>query len=479
MVWNNNRSGSVSGPAYVSVQVEQDDGTEVEFVPDILHPSSDLTVQMAGRDSEFGTIQSGYADLTLRNLDGTYTPGVVAAPVALAQDMPLTVRETVGRRTFDLFNGALGQPEAAFGNLPNNAGDKVTVTAIDWTGQQQQGRTFISNLAEWIILHGGNILQGYWPMTETAKPFLPAVNVSSSPTAFVGISGLPAVSVGGDTYVTAATTTMPIGEDAKIATVGGPLGSTGLPAHMYRLGVAYPTTSLQIGTGEVFTIVAWRAPVIFTGSATELLYVQLGEFPSNFADAISLSSDINGHLTLATAAGSLSGTISTCGLKPGVYPVAIRWGFNPPVFEAWINRTRYVGSLSGSGPTGGYFFSADSGTQNSQGGFGHLQIYAGDPNAWTFADYLAQIDHATSALTGGLRWQRTDERLRSLARYAGLADSQLHYDRGVAYMPRASLAGTTWQQQSQLAVDTEQGRVFIDGAGRQVFHNRVTTKYDF
>jgi hypothetical protein len=161
-----------------------------------------------------------------------------------------------------------------------------------------------------------------------------------------------------------------------------------------------------------------------------------------------------------------------------VYPVAIRFGFSPNVFEMWIDRTRYVGSLSGSPPTSFSLKDATSGLYGWQGGWGQLQIYIGDASDFTFSDYLAQIDHATNGLTGGLRWQRTDERIRQLLRYAGLADSQMNLDHGVAYMPRASLAGTTLQSQLDLAVATEQGRLFVAGDGTVQFHNRITTRYN-
>lgn len=477
-VWDN--SDGNGGRALVRVRTQTAAGTVADLTEAVLHPGADITVEMPGRQTESEQTQPGYVDLVINNESGDYTPGVSSAPVALTQGMPLWWTETIGRRSFNLFTGALAQPTATFQNLGNGVGDRVAVTANDWMGQQADGgRTFISNLAEWIIYHGGSTLAGYWPMVETGKPFQPVVNTATSPSVSDNPMGLSERPLGGDVSITAASTVMPLGEDARIPTIGGPLDSAGQPAYLYYLGVSYPSPTLTIAAGQVLTCVAWVKPTLFTGLVQELLQAEITESPSGIINALYIDKAAGGGLSLTMTGGGLSGTITGGSMKSDhVYPVAIRFGFTPNVFEMWIDRTRYVGSLAGSPPTSYSLRDATSGLYGWQGGWGHLQVYVGAEADFTFTDYLVQIEHATSGLTGGLRWQRTDERIRTLAKYAGLTDAQLDLEQGAAWMPRATLAGSTFITEAQAAVDTEQGRLLMTGDGNLRFDNRSTTRYN-
>lgn len=185
-------------------------------------------------------------------------------------------------------------------------------------------------------------------------------------------------------------------------------------------------------------------------------------------------------MVLEASGGALTGTITGKGLETGVgaYPIAFRHGTTASVFELWLGKKRFTGSLTGSPPASGYSFgSACSGAFWFQGSWGHLQLYVGAEADYTFTDYLAQIEHVTSALTGGYARQRTDERIRTVARYAGLTDAQLDLDRGVAYMTRAALAGRTFTDLRDEAVATEQGRCLTSGDGNLRFHSRSRTRY--
>lgn len=484
-IWHNVSTGTDQGggPALASCLVTLADGTEVDVATSVLHEAGGLQIQGGGRQTELQSSEPASVAVAVDNASGDHTPGRAAAAAPLNLGSQIRYRETVGRRTFDLFAGALEQPVAMMGMLPNGAGDLVQATAIDWIGQQRNARKFISNLAEWVIYNGGDTLAGYWPMTETSKPFLPAVDTANAPAVSYDIFASSLQPVAGGTAITAASTDMPLGEDASIPTIGGSLDSTGIPAYSYHLGVKYdlPRTPPTVGPGEVITVVAWVSPVAFAGEFQEILHVALVETPGELPTTLALYKNAtSGRLYVDATGGSITGTVNASGLKTGrTYPVAIRWGWSPAVFEVWIDQTRYVGSPSGSGPTGGFLYTVDSGAFSSQGGFGHVQIYAGPAADWTFEDYLAQIYDATNGLTGGLRWQRTDERLRQLLRYAGLTDAQMDLDPGVAYMPRASLARTTLTDQIARVVATEQGRVFVAGDGTVRFHNRIRTRYNF
>jgi hypothetical protein len=485
-IWHNVTTGSEQGggPALASCVVTLASGIQADIATSILQEAGGLRIQGAGRQTELQPSEPASATIAVDNASGAHTPGRAAATAPLSLGSQVRYRETIGRRTFDLFAGALEQPVATMGMLPTGAGDTVQATAIDWLGQQRgNARKFISNLAEWVLYHGGDTLVGYWPMVESRKPFLPAIDTGNAPPVTYDIFSSSREPVAGDAAITAASTDMPLGEDASIPTIGGSLDSSGTPAYAYHLGIHYDLLADQptAGSGEVLTVVAWVSPVAFSGVLQEILHVTVGEIPGGLATEVSIFKDsATGRLYAESLVGSLTGTINAAGMKTGrAYPVALRWGASPAVFEVWIDRARYVGSLSGSGPTGAALSSVDSGAFASQGGFGHLQIYAGAPADYTFEDYLAQIDHVTNGLSGGLRWQRTDERLRQLLRYSGLTDAQMDLDVGVAYMPRASLAGTTLPDQVARVIATEQGRVFVGGDGTVRFHNRIRARYNF
>jgi hypothetical protein len=478
-VWDN--SEEPPGPALVAARVQKVTGGVVDVSADILHPSADITVKVPGRQTELDQTDTGYAEFALGNDSGDYTPGYPSAPVMLQQDMPVVMTETVGRRTFPLFDGVIGQLDAVF-NV-GEPGDRVAVTAVDWPGaQQDNARTFISNLGEHILDAGGDALFEYWPMTEPARPFLP-VKDPTSPAISSNVFGSSIMPADGDARITPAAGVMPLGEDSRIPVIGGPLNSAGLPAFTYHLGVTYLPAAFDngappIASGDVLTVVVWIDPTEFAGSTQELLGADIFEQPSGVSTLLTVVKPSSGPIELSALLGSLTGTVVGSGMEFGrPYPIGVRWDFASSVMELWQGRKRFVGALSGSVPSSYRFLDCSSGSPSFQGSFGHLQLYIGDADGFTFADYLAQIEHAENALTGGLRWQRTDERIATVSRYAGLTDSQLQLDRGVAYMPRASLAGRTWTQVVQEAVDTEQGRLLW--RDRQLhFDNRVNTKYN-
>lgn len=480
-VWHNRLKGPEQGggPALVSVKVQKVTGAVVEVGDDVMHESGGMTIRAAGRQTELDRAEPGDLDLALNNSGGDYTPGYPSAPVMLQQGTPVWVRETVGRRSFGLFDGEMSQPEALFLGFPGNAGDRVAVTATDWVGGQQQGRRFISNLGEWILYHGGDTLVEYWPMTESQRPHLP-VRDPTSPSVSSRIWSSSAEPADGFGRITPAAGAMPLGEDSQIPVIGGPLDSAGLPAFFYHLGVDYNSVhvpEINIASGQVFTAVVWIQPDLFA-DLQWLFSVTLSEQPGGLTIGLDVVKPSSGPVELGVPSGALTGTIVGSGMETGrPYPVGIRFGADGTVFEFWQGRKRFTGTLSGTPASSYRFVNCASGIFNYQGSFGHLQLYVGAEADYTFEHYLAQIDHAENALTGGLRWQRTDERIATISRYAGLTDGQMQLDRGASYMARASLAGKTWQQAVQEAVDTEQGRL-IWRDEHLVFNNRVNTRYN-
>lgn len=481
-IWHNRLHGPEQGggPALLAFHVQKADGTWVDISGDVLQRGGGLDLQQPGRQTELSRIDDGEIRLVVDNRTGDYTPGYASAPTSFYLGMPVRIRETVGRRSWDLFTGVMNQPEADYEVATNDA--TVIVTCVDWSGSQQQGRKFISNLGEWIIYNGGDTLVEYWPMTETARPFLP-VKSASAPPIVSRVFASSAEPADGFARITPAAGVMPLGEDARIPVIGGPLDGSGLPAFAYHLGVdwldlAYIADAPPIAQGEVCTTVAWFDPVAFDGTLQELMRVVLLELPGGGTSLLTVTKLSTGPVELEAFGGAMTGTITGSGMETGrPYPIAIRHGTVPSVFELWMGRKRYTGTLSGTPETSMKWGTGSTGAFWYQGSFGHLQIYVGAEATYDFDDYLAQIDFCENALTGGYARQRTDERIRTVARYAGLTDAQLDLDRGVAYMPRASMAGKTFTQLRDDAVSTEQGRCFSGPDGNLRFHNRSRTKY--
>jgi hypothetical protein len=153
------------------------------------------------------------------------------------------------------------------------------------------------------------------------------------------------------------------------------------------------------------------------------------------------------------------------------FPIAIRYGYSPSVFEVWMNATRWVGTLSGSAPVDDttVFTGVGCSQGRLEGSVGHAQLYAGAAGDFDFTAWQAQIAAAGDGLSG----QRTDERIRTILTYASSTAIPAVLDEGSTYMQRASLAGRRPGQLIDDAVATERGRFFVDGSGIATFHART------
>jgi len=83
--------------------------------------------------------------------------------------MRVRLRETIGYRSFTHFDGNMLQPDLTI----QTAGidQVVALAATDRIGRLQNGRKFISTLAEYIVYNGGSTLKAYWPLDESRAPF--------------------------------------------------------------------------------------------------------------------------------------------------------------------------------------------------------------------------------------------------------------------------------------------------------------------
>jgi hypothetical protein len=425
-----------------------------------------------GRANEQDAMAPGTLTLGLDNASGLFTPGVASAALSLTLGMPIQVVDTIGYRTFPIFTGTLEMPDST--EVLQGYDNVITVAAVDRKQLLDNARTFISTLAEHILYHGGTALVGYWPMLDEGLPFGNVTATSQPP------MGVTTTIFGG---VASATTT----GAAKITPRGGtgPRGDDGRPALIETSKWSSPAqTAAGVGLtsnatavihpGQVVTLAAWYTPQI---NVVDPFVECLGILAGTSTDYLQFGLIFDTTTTIWTATvGSGAGPSGTMNIIAPLsaisapFPIAIRYGYSPSVFEVWMNATRWVGALSGSAPVDDTTVFTVSLLQGRlEGSVGHAQLYAGAAGDFDFTAWQAQIAAAGDGLSG----QRTDERIRTILTYASSTAIPAVLDEGSTYMQRASLAGRRPGQLIDDAVATERGRFFVDGAGIATFHART------
>jgi hypothetical protein len=86
----------------------------------------------------------------------------------------------------------------------------------------------------------------------------------------------------------------------------------------------------------------------------------------------------------------------------------------------------------------------------------------------SYADHLAQFQVGMLGLEG----QTTGQRVTTILNYAGVPAGLRQVDVGCSFMAKATMAGRAPGDLLAEAVTTEQGRGFMSGDGRYVFHGR-------
>lgn len=462
MTWDNRLTFEVSSasPSATPVWVDL-----TRFVNDSL---SNVVVQ-SGAVNDLQTVEPSRAGLVLNNGDligetespnaGRFTYGNSLSPYASfwKPGALCRIRERVSVYTFDLITGYLQLPTETV----TTAGldEQVSITILDLLGKLGVADTFISTLAAHILYTGGTTLKAYYPLNEVALPF---VDASSNGQVAARTSIVQAFADTGVPSLAPQAGGAPPGDEAQLCAL---TASTILG--QYEVITMDPQdrgASNNFGTlaaGQTLTVVVWVNSSLPTNYAA---YISgLLEVVGNDAQ-LNIHNDANGNYTL-TANSAVSGTVTAQSIANGVWqPIAIRYGLSPQVFELWQGANRFVGTLSGSSPASDPILFTDIGA--FQGGVGHLQVYIGDPNAFSFTTYLAQMQVGLTGLAG----QKTGARITSIAQYAGIPSTRLNaVDAGAKTMSIARLAGKTPLDAMKEAETTEQGLLYVNGSGQLVF----------
>ena len=451
------------------------------YVNDNLQPPT----TSVGRQTELQQVNPGSFTLVLNNQDHRFTPGNPSSPYypGWRTSMRLRLRETIGYKTFTHFDGNLLQPELLI-QTPG-LDQTVTVNATDRLGRLQQGRKFVSTLAEHILFNGGTSLKAYYPLNENRAP-LRDLQGNQNPLYFFEeetASGASAGVTTKGTYTLGGGTNPPGDDVAGIRFTPSTVMVGNFVANAWSYSLATTTIAGNPGdksrplihAGDTLTFVCWlnldsAFPDIqsiisaqIADAATKTVVTQL----SVYRDA-----DVSVGVKAWTAklddfgTGGLVSTITGPSGDIGgrMMLVGAQFGYTPNTFKLWIDDREFTATPSGSLVDAQYLTLSNS-FGPLAGSISHVQEYIG---SYTRAQFLAQRDMGFTGMAG----QYTGQRVSTIAQYAGVAAGDTEIDAGTSRMQKASLAGRSPLDVMQEAATTEQG--LLHAAGRRlIFHDRL------
>lgn len=425
-----------------------------------IHTQSGVPVM--GTSAQYATLWA-----SLENIDHRFTFGYTGSPLYPNWKPGRRIRlfETVGCRRFDLFSGYLQPPET-----DDWAGQGVdqymTITAVDRLGWAARGRTFVSTVAEYIRYQGGTSLVGYWPLNDPAGS-VTARQASQSSAAAMTLEGLyvGTVATALPSLVVFGAIAPPTGDDANFVQ-GNPIPNAGGFSENRLVNRAL--TPISMVSNQYVTLAGWMFLTANPVAGSQVLLLR----DTNFVNSIAVY--YNGpqwQASFTNATGTVNVDGPTARLNAWDY-IAARINNATGAVEFWVNNTQSTGALPGA--SAGTVEQVATAWASVGQGMGHVQVYAGDVNAFTRTGFLAQQAMATSGLAG----QYTGERIQTLAQYAGVPAGELGLvDRGTSLMQRATLAGANPLAEMRIAETAEQGRLRTNGQGLIVFDPR-TRRYN-
>lgn len=424
-----------------------------------------------GRRDERDEVDASHMSLDLANHDQRYTPGNVESPLYpyVLPARRCRLIDTVAGVEYPLFDGYLEPPEIEDWQKSNSAAPRdqvIAINAVDRMGRLDRARRYISTLGEHIRYRSGMALRAYWTLGQSGAPV--DVTIGDAWTL------REQVRVHADQWIP----TDPAVPSISYGEPGGPAGddlamvafqpSRDVANNVYVQSIRLAGTrgtGVDLAAGTVMTIVAWvRIDAPLANSIPRL--VQIEDGTSAYA---SIELDSSGRLVVyGEKSASWSGTVTgpTAPTDMAV-PVAVRFGFDPAVIELWVGDDVYTGTMTVTTPNAASLDTIKIG-HGFDGQVNHVQVYVGAEDDWDHGDFLAQ----GAAGRDGLARQTADQRIATLAQYAGLSTTDLELDRASAVLPVAALAGQTpgalWRQ----AAAADNGLLIARGDGRVAFHGR-------
>jgi hypothetical protein len=433
-----------------------------------------------GRSSIFQDPDPSQMTLVINNDDGRFTAGNPDSDLAPDFDLGCPIRwtEVVDATTVHNFNGFVQDIRAtitfsvidpADPGGPPDTHATAAVSCVDTLQLLDNSGPMLSVLGEHIKAHGGTALVAYWPLTEAAAPFAPAVG-----------SGMPSL-------------TPTVQKAAVTPESGTPLATPqGAPP---VIADESPTLLLEGASGTFTGLVTSSDSMILTGSmsiavpATKLVTI-VGWF---YSDPPAAPGDNMMNFTCSRAtvgvgelfsAGTLQGhssaisgpfdTISptTSPLHQGWTPIAVRFGWDTGVLELWVGRDVYTGSFTGTAGSSNTITGIQLGGLY-HGGIGDIQIYVGAAGDWDHGDFIDQYVVAQLAHDR----QPVADRIAMIGDYAQIDPSIMDIEASPTVMSHAEFAGKSYGAALREAVTADQGIVFGAPDGKVTFQSRTHRYY--
>lgn len=441
-------------------------GEWVDIASEVLQANGRTIDGRLGRQTELDQlVEPSNLTLVLRNNDGRFTPDNLASPLSPHWKTGVQIRwtETIGARSFRFPDMFLEIPETSlttFTDLddPSHNDLVVNVACVDLMTRLNRAPRFASNLAAYVKGVGGSTLKAYWPCNEASLPFASVVNSTSNPV-LVNDQLTSSLSVPGQlATIEPQAGSMPPGEDlsaARITYLTDGAGSV-IQSATLRGSYLYVNPRPQLAAGEVITVVTWIRLDDLNATSGPLVVALNEDSPAGSPLVFVIES--GGFWVADVFGGSLS--VSAMPDGPGVtagapYPIALRYGHTPAVFELWVGPVVTVGTLTGSAPATTELLYVQSSAE-FQGTWGHCQVYIGAAEDFTHDDLLAQMAVAEN----GFANQSVDERIRAITNYAGIPDAQLDLEPSGSVMPTAGFAGQRPGSLASAAATTGGGILF-------------------
>jgi hypothetical protein len=424
----------------------------------------------AGRQDNTEQNQPSVLTLLLDNSDDALTYGNTLSPYPWwAPGLRCRLRETIAGVVMDRFTGFTQTADETV--VTAGIDQKVSLTAVDRLGAMENGRKFISTLAEYINFHGAGTLQFYAPLNDVPRitdlisgaNFAPSIYVTGGPT-------------------TAALMSSATGALALADDIGSHLNvvNAGAAGTIYGYLRNFPGGGVPLSVGQAVTVVGWVTPVqnpTAFGGVQPVIDLTITESTPTASSILEFGVSAGGTTWRAVyASGGMAGTLTTTRnvVFGDTVMFGVRYGYNPAVLEVWIGGDRFVGSLAGSPPASAVLSTLEFGSVafGFLGALSHLQVYVSTDTSWGYSDYLAQYRMAQTCLER----QSTGDRIRTVAGYAGIPNAEFAntIDPGASIMQRAQMAGRTALDLMREAETTEQGSLYVDGSGNLCFADRRT-----
>lgn len=434
------------------------------------------TVDVAEGDTTESEDDPSGATLVINNASQQFTLGNPLATMPLDAGMRVVIQQTIGYRTYRHISGYLRWPEIpdwAGGSTSAPRDGTITIQVIDLLGWLDAGEPFESMLAEHIKYTGGAALRYFWPLTDSGPAFATTVGVAATmtPQSASDAGASPGNSLGGQ-YVTPNGASSVLANDVTSVTFATDLNTISIaPAVLTsRWQNGYAGINMPVNSDEI-TLAFWfwpddsRGEGAASGVPAEIIANNGNDAHIQLQGTLGASPIWRG--SFLAGAGFLSLPCATPGMRMWNL-IALTMNLATAAVAIYVHNIGTVTGVLAGAVTVTQVFDAVSIGGRANGSMYGVQVYVG-AGAYTQAVHNAQIAMAQTGLEG----QLTGQRVATIANYAGVPATARQIDAGVASMSRATLAGRTPTALFAEAAETEQGRLFANGAGNLTFQDRI------